>query len=144
MNQDGVDFLDERGLGRGNGNSHVREKSKPGWLAPGQRDDRYATVTSLAGGSDDVGRLPTGTDSHQHIPVVTKRSHLSREDSLIAIVVGDRGQDRRVRRAAAIPADHDKMAGAESLGDDRGRATDLMAVGSEKRERRAQCSGSVK
>ena len=170
MNQDRVDFLDERGLGRGNGNSDVREKTKPGWLAPGQGNDGHATLAGLASGIDHIRRLAAGADTDQHITLVTERGDLSREDRLVAIVVGDGGQDRRVRgqcqhrprlslspeatdqlagkmlgfgRAAAIPADHDKMAGREGVGDDRGRAGDLVTIGCEQRENRAQCSGPV-
>jgi hypothetical protein len=47
-------------------------------------------------------------------------------------------------RAAAIPADHDKMAGGESLDDDCGRAGDLVTIGGKQRENRAQRSGPVK
>jgi hypothetical protein len=170
MNQDRVDFLNERGLGRGNSNSHVREKTEPGWLAPGQGNDGHATLTSLAGGLDDVWRLAAGAESHQHIPLVTERGDLSLEDRLVAVIVGDRGQDRRVRRqcqhrprlsfapeapdelagkmlglgrAAAIPADQDQMAARESIDDDCGRAGDLVTVGREKRENRAQRSRPV-
>ena len=62
----------------------------------GQRDDAHLALVRGLDRRDDVGRVAGRRDREQHVALGAERAHLLREHLLERVVVGDRGQDRRV------------------------------------------------
>src|SRR5262249_20017181 len=123
-----------------------------------------------SGGVDYVGRFSAGAESDQDIPSPAERGNLAGKDCLVAIVVGDGGQDRRVGSqgqngpwlsfatepadelpgqvlrlgcTSAVAADEHEMPRGQSINKQAGRAGDVAALSREQSQRRTETPRSL-
>src|SRR5690606_38142681 len=61
-----------------------------------ERDDDEVALAGDLDGSDDVRRVSARRDRDEDVAFASERAHLAREHLLEGVVVGDRGEDRRI------------------------------------------------
>src|SRR4051795_2190291 len=98
MDDERVDLLDPGGPARWDGDDVVGQLPGRARFCAGQRHRRRAAAAADLEAADDVRRLPARGDPDDEIARSSERLDLATEQVLVAEVVGDAGDDRRVDR----------------------------------------------
>src|SRR5690606_27138784 len=99
MGEQQVDFLDPAGTLVRDPQLDIvgsERRGEAAAVAPREREHAHAAAMGGLDGAQDAGGIPAGADRDEHVALASEAAHLAREDFVVCVVVGDRGEDGRV------------------------------------------------
>ena len=94
MPDEAVRLLDTRDARGGHHHRDVAERGQAGAARAGEADHDAPGPPRGHDGGEDVRGAAARADAHQHVALARQRLHLTREHLLVAVVVGERGEER--------------------------------------------------